>query len=155
MKSLGEELEFFLDQTQIEEVQTYDMILQKVHRLMYIGIELITESWKDEQELNPNDKRRMVGFFEVIYICMKNKFTSMASFIELKEQCSDGAFTMFDRFFMILTKQSHPLNLEEDFGQLLIRCIQHWKVILKRQIEDEEFVELKLGILIQINMILY
>lgn len=79
----------------------------------------------------------------------------MASFTELKEQCEDGAFTVFDRFFMMLTKQSHPMTLENDFGNLLVKCIEHWKIIFKRQIEDEEFVELKLGILIQINMILY
>jgi hypothetical protein len=86
---------------------------------------------------------------------MKNKFTSMASFTELKEKCEEGAFTIFDRFFMTLTKQSHPMTLERDFGVLLTRCFSHWKVIFKRQVEDEAFVELKLGILIQINMILY
>lgn len=90
----------------------------------------------------------MMGYFEVIYICMKDKFTSMISFTELREQCEEGSFTIFDRFFMMLTKQSHPLKLEEDFGELLMRSIKHWKVIFKRQVEDEEFVDLKLGILI-------
>jgi hypothetical protein len=155
LKNYGEKLEFLLDQTQIEEVQTYDLLLQKVHRLVYIGVELITESWDDNMELSDLDKKQMCSHFEILYICMKNKFTSMASFTELKEQCPDGAFTIFDRFFMMLTKQSHPLSLEQDFGQILMRCIQHWKIIFKRQINDEEFVELKLGILIQINMILF
>lgn len=56
---------------------------------------------------------------------------------------------------MLLTKHSHPMQLESHFGDRLTSCIEHWKLIFRRQADDEEFVELKLGILIQINMILY
>ena len=85
IKSNSPELEFFLSQTSMEEVQSYDKLLEKVHRLVYIGVELITESWDDNLELNQTDKRHLCCYFEVVYICMKNKFTSMASFTELKE----------------------------------------------------------------------
>ena len=151
----GSDLEFFLNQIEPDEVESYKELATKVQRLMYIGIELLSESWDEDEVLSPQDKKMVCGYFEVVYICMKNKYTCNVSFDEVKDQCKEGAFTVFDRFFMMLTKQSHPMMLEQDFGDLLTRCVEHWKTIFKSQIDDEEFLDLKLGVLIQLNMILY
>ena len=68
----------------MEHVETFDDLLQKVQRLIYITVEVITETWKEGLELNTQEKHYMCMQFEIAFICMKNKFTSTASFSELK-----------------------------------------------------------------------
>lgn len=138
-----------------EEVDNYKSLKLKVERLVYSLIELIVEGWDEETELNLSEKRIIGNSFEYMFMCMKAKATKEMVFRELTSQCSDGIFTIFDRYFMLLTKHSHPLSLEKDFGDTIPRCVRHWRTVFAGEEEDQVMVELKLGILIQINMILY
>ena len=77
-------LEALLSKVQIQHTESFDELLQKVQRLIYITVEIITETWKESEGLDTPEKQAMCAQFEIAFVCMKSKFTSMASFSELK-----------------------------------------------------------------------
>ena len=154
-ESPNQALEFFLTSFEEIEDQKEELIL-KVQRLVYMGVEMISDSWDEDTNFSQKEKKLVAKYFEMVFICMKCPISKQMAFTELKQQCMDGVFTIFDRYFMLITKQSHPLTLERDFGVFIQLCVNHWKDIFLNSGEDDpEVDELKLAILIQINMILY
>lgn len=152
---LGEELEFFLNAINRKDEDSIKDTNLKVERLVYSLVELIVEGWDEDTEVNLVEKRIIANSFEYMFLCMKSSKMKTRVFKELANQCDDGIFTVFDRYFMLLTKHSHPLSLEKDFGRSIPRCVGHWRKVFVGKQEDDNLAELKLGILIQINMILY
>lgn len=154
---LGSHLKFSLSKIQSgeEHQESLTMTNLKVERLLYSLVDLIVEGWDGETEINLAEKKIVGNSFEYMFICMESETTRDIVFRELEQQCEEGVFTVFDRYFMLLTKHSHPLTLEKDFGETIPRCVSHWKAVFKGKEEDNGLAELKLGILIQINMILY
>jgi hypothetical protein len=151
--SLAEDLKFFL--SNITDDESLDSVQLKIQRLVYMEAELLSESWDEDTIFNQKEKRLIVQYFEVLFVLMGEKWSKSFAFQELRQKHDDGVFLAFDRYFMLITKQSHPSHLEEDFGLSIKACARHWKAVFQMDKESQEDLDLKLGVLIQINMILY